>query len=177
MTMTEPFTQRDLTALHARVRRSATSRYLTPSDVEDITAEVLLAAARTAPRDGVSVFAAAVANTKRARYVGRKVKDATPYATSYRFGVAARFDDLNSDEYDATFLYKSGHFAPESSAAQEIRDLVRRLPLGQAQAFTLCGEFHYTLEEAAAMLGVSRSTVDRNLKRARASLQQSMLTT
>lgn len=173
--MTDPFTQRDLADVHVRVRRIATSRYLTVTDVEDITSDVLLAAARTAPRDGVSVFAAAVANTQRARYVGRKVKDATPYATSYRFGVASRVDGLNPDEYDAAVLYKSRHFASESAAEREIRDLIHRLPLGQAQAFTLCGEYGYTLDQAAATLGVSRATVDRNLKRARASLQQSLL--
>lgn len=173
--MTKPFTQRDLDDVHVRVRRIATSRSLTVGDVEDITAEVLLAAARTAPRDGVSVYAAAVANTKRVRYVGRKVKEVTPYATSYRFGTASCSEGLNPDDYDAAVLRRSRHFTAASAVEHEIRDLIHRLPIDEARAFTLCGEYGYTLDQAAAMLGVSRATVDRKLKRARASLQQSLL--
>ncbi|WP_196215763.1 sigma-70 family RNA polymerase sigma factor [Microbacterium sp. ZXX196] len=172
--MTDSFTSRDLDAVKRRIKWSVTSRYLTPSDLDDIVGDVLLAAARTAPTDGVTIAAAAITNTSRPRYISRKVKDAEPYASSYRFGDASRVDGLSASEYDDAVLWSHGHAASASDAEATIRDLIARLPAGESRAFTLCGEFGYTLEQAASVLGISRSTVDRNFKRARATLQQAL---
>ncbi|WP_194411298.1 sigma factor-like helix-turn-helix DNA-binding protein [Microbacterium cremeum] len=174
MTMTEPFSQRDLRVVHATVRRTATSRYLTRDDVDEITGDVLLAASRTAPRDGITIFAAAIANTRRPRYIADKVKGAEPYATSFRFGVESRAEGMTTEDSDNYTLYQSGIYERPSIGELEIRDLIRRLPFAQAQAFTLCGEYDLTYPEAALMLGVSESTVRRNLALARASLQESL---
>lgn len=175
--MTEPFTERDLRVVRATVRRSATSRYLTDDDLDEITGDVLLAASRTAPRDGIPIFAAAIANTRRSRYVGDKVKGAKPYATSFRFGLESRAEGMTTEDSDNYTLYRSDIYVRSFISEIEIRDLIRRLPRAQAQAFTLCGEYELTYPEAAAILGVSESTVRRNLSLARASLQKSLRTT
>lgn len=175
MTMTDPFTPRELRIVHAIVRRNTTSRFLTPDDADEIAGDVLLAASRTAPRDGITVFAAAIANTRRPRYIADKVKGAEPYATSVRFGVESRAEGMTTEDSDNYTLYESRIYERPSVGELEIRDLIRRLPLAQAQAFTLCGEYGYSYPDAATILGVSESTVRRNLALARTSLQQSLL--
>ncbi|NJI61144.1 hypothetical protein HCX50_17090 [Microbacterium oxydans] len=174
MTMIEPFTKRELRIVHATVRRNATSPFLTRDDADEITGDVLLAASRTAPRDGISVFAAAIANTHRPRYIADKVKGAEPFATSFRFGVQSRAEGMTVEDSDNYTLYRSDVYQRPSIGELEIRDLIRRLPLAQARAFTLCGEYGYSYPDAASILGVSESTVRRNLALARASLQESL---
>lgn len=175
--MHDSFSPGDLRRVAKRAWKRGHHEAMQQADVEDVIGDVLLDAARTAKNTNGSTVALAHTNVKRGRYTTRVIEQAERDGLNHALGVDKPELETSADDYDYSYIVKhAAEFVPENiEAAIDLWDLVFRLPIEQAQAFTLHAYFEFTLADTAFMLGTSVSTVDRNVKRARASLQQSLL--
>jgi DNA-directed RNA polymerase specialized sigma24 family protein len=175
--MNESFTSDDLRRVAKRAWKRGHREAMQQADVEDVIGDVLVDAVRTASTTGGSTVALAHTNVKRGRYTTRVVVQAERNDANHALGVGNPTLEASPDDYDYAYIVShAAEFLPaDIEAATDLWDLVYRLSIEQAQAFTLHAYFEFTLADTAFMLGTSVSTVDRNVKRARASLQHSLL--
>lgn len=172
------FVSSDLRRIAKRAWKRGRRDQMQPADVEDVIGDVLVDSVRTAIASGGSIVALAHTNVERGRYATRVVMQAEVTAGNHALNVGLPSLTVAAEDYDYAYVAShSSTFVPEDiEAVADLWDLIYRLPVEQARAFTLNAYYGFTLSDTAWLLGTPISTVDRNVKRARTSLQQSLLT-
>jgi len=180
--MNDEYSKKDLDRLYGLVNHKANRTNLSKYDVEDLMVDVIVDALVAYRKHGGSLVALTVFTaTRRNRHYKKANERALREGDNYHLGQSDgddnQDDQLNGEELDGKVIFKKGPAArvPDGLDELAIRELIRQLPIGQQVAFTLCGEYEFTLNEASTMTGIPMSTLARNLAKARTTLQKAVL--
>jgi DNA-directed RNA polymerase specialized sigma24 family protein len=180
--MNDDYSKQDMNRLFGLVSKKANITNLNVYDVEDLMVDVIIDALTAVRKHGGSLVALTVFTAAtRLRYYEkaniRALREGNNYHLGEALGDGNQDDQFNGEELDGKVIFEKGPAAKVPNGLDElaIRDLTRQLPVGQQVAFTLCGEYEFTLNEASTMTGIPMSTLSRNLTKARRALQKAVL--
>lgn len=171
--MTDDFNTEDYKRLSAYAWKVANGR-LSVDDFEDAFMAILIDSLTASARLGAPLIALAVKNAARTRYYSVPEMRAERSAQDHHLGYpdTATGQDMDAVDIDDRLVHESRWLAKADFVREiELRDMIARLPIDQQRAFALCGEMGLTLQQGSELAGQSVPTMQRNLARARATLQ------
>lgn len=169
ITSDSPVTSEDLLILDRTVAKRSPGN-LNYHDREDVAGDILVDAVAAAERTGIAIVKLAFTNAKRTRYYSRAGDQARERTIELLADPDGREEGPPGDA-EANVFEDPASFAD----VVEIRDLIRRLPAEERQAFERCAVKDDTVQEASEDTGVPSSTMHDRMIRAQGKLQTAWL--